>query len=98
MAKQPAADPKPETLTFEAALNRLEQLCSQLDTQDVPLEELIGSYQEGLKLVRICEERIKDAEKRIEILARDVAGEPVITEFEPDAKTPSKPRDDVSLF
>jgi exodeoxyribonuclease VII small subunit len=97
MAKQPA-EPKPEPLTFEAAITRLENLCEQLDSREIPLEELIANYQQGLELVRVCEERLKDAEKRIEIITRNAGGEPALAEFEPEPKTTPKPREDVSLF
>ena len=98
MAKPPAAESKSESLTFEAAITRLETLCGQMDARELPLEDLIVSYQEGLKLVKVCEERLKDAEKRIEIITRNAAGDPALAEFEPEAKAPAKARDDVSLF
>lgn len=99
MAKQPVAnETTSESLTFEAAITRLEKLCGQMDSREIPLEELIVSYQEGLQLVKVCEERLKDAEKRIEIITRNAAGEPALAEFEPEAKAPQKPREDVSLF
>jgi exodeoxyribonuclease VII small subunit len=54
------------------------------------LEELIVRYEEGMKLVKICQERLASAEQRIEIITRNNAGKPVVKDFEPAAeKEPS---------
>jgi exodeoxyribonuclease VII small subunit len=50
------------------------------------LEELIVRYEEGMKLVKVCQERLASAEQRIEIITRNHAGKPVVKEFEPAAE------------
>jgi exodeoxyribonuclease VII small subunit len=93
--------------SFESAMDRLEEIVEQMESGKMMLEELILRYEEGMKLVKICQERLANAEQRIEIIARDNAGKAVIKEFEPAAakEGPSKPdekgetaNDEVRLF
>ena len=91
---------------FEQAMRRLEEIVEQMESGDLALEELIVRYEEGMKLVKVCQERLTAAEERIEIITRTSAGQPVVKEFEaaaasiaaqPEAKGESK-NADVSLF
>jgi exodeoxyribonuclease VII small subunit len=96
------AAPEPN---FEGAMDRLEEIVEQMESGKMMLEELIGRYEEGMKLVKVCQERLASAEERIEIITRNHAGKPVVKNFEA-AKEPPPPReekgandnDDVSLF
>ena len=96
----------PVEVNFEQAMKRLEQIVEQMESGDLALEELIVRYEEGMKLVKVCQERLASAEERIEIITRDSAGKPVGKEFEAGAATVAAPReakgelknDDVSLF
>ncbi|MEO6971143.1 MAG: exodeoxyribonuclease VII small subunit [Chthoniobacterales bacterium] len=92
---------------FEQAMKRLEEIVEKMESGDLPLEDLIVRYEEGMKLVKICHERLAAAEQRIEIITRNSAGKPVVKEFEPAAPTavgaPPEPKGepknvDVSLF
>ncbi len=95
--KQPA--PKSgEPQTFETAMERLEHIVEEMESDKLPLEDLLKRYEEGIQLVKVCEEKLKSAEQRIEILTRNAAGEPQLAEFEPEKKAPAAPREDVSLF
>lgn len=94
---KPAAEAKTPP-TFETAISRLEQLVDEMDAANVPLQDLISRYEEGVQLVKVCEQRLKEAEKRIEIITRDAAGKPQAVEFEPEAKPAPEARPDVSLF
>ena len=47
------------------------------------LEELIVRYEEGMKLAKVCQERLASAEQRIEIITRNNAGKTVVKDFEP---------------
>ena len=80
--------------TFETAMQRLDQIVQAMDADDLPLDDLIVHYEEGIKLMQICETKLKAAEKKIEIITRKAQGAPQLTEFEPAAK----PRENVSLF
>ena len=50
---------------FEKAILKLEQIVEQLESGDLPLEEAINKYKEGLKLTKYCNEELKKAEKVI---------------------------------
>jgi len=76
-------------LNFEAAMNRLEGIVEQMESGKMMLEELIVRYEEGMKLVKICQERLTSAEQRIEVITRNQAGKPVVKEFEPKAEAMS---------
>ena len=77
-------------LNFEAAMDRLEAIVEQMESGKMMLEELIVRYEEGMKLVKICQERLASAEQRIEIITRNHAGKPVVKEFEPKAEARSR--------
>jgi len=74
---------------FEQAMKRLEEIVEQMETGDLPLEELIVRYEEGMKLVKVCQERLASAEQRIEIITRNSAGKPVVKQFDPAAAAPT---------
>jgi exodeoxyribonuclease VII small subunit len=68
---------------FEAAMDRLEEIVEQMESGKMLLEELIVRYEEGMKLVKVCQERLASAEQRIEIITRNNAGKPIVKDFEP---------------
>ena len=70
-------------LNFEGAMDRLEKIVEQMESGKLPLEDLIVRYEEGMNLVKICQERLANAEQKIEIIARNSAGKTVVKEFEP---------------
>jgi exodeoxyribonuclease VII small subunit len=51
-----------DDLTFDAALGRLEETVKRLEDGDLPLEEALECFKEGIGLVRICNLKLKDAE------------------------------------
>ena len=55
-------------LNFEEAMARLEQIVRALEGGNVPLDESLTLYEEGVKLVKLCSNRLENAEKRIKIL------------------------------
>ena len=63
-------------LSFEAALARLEEIVRLLERGEVPLDQSIELYQEGDRLKRHCEARLKDAQARIEQIAFGSDGQP----------------------
>jgi exodeoxyribonuclease VII small subunit len=73
-------------LNFEGAMDRLEEIVEQMESGKMMLEELIVRYEEGMKLVKVCQERLASAEQRIEIITRNNAGKPVVKDFEPAAE------------
>ncbi|MEK7372329.1 MAG: exodeoxyribonuclease VII small subunit [candidate division NC10 bacterium] len=61
-------------IKFEEALQRLEQIVDTLEAGDLPLEESLKAFEEGVGLARRCARYLEDAEKRIELLTRDESG------------------------
>src|SRR3954463_6430825 len=75
--------PRETELNFESAMDRLEKIVEQMESGKLPLEDLIVRYEEGMKLVKTCQERLANAEQKIEIITRNSAGKAVVQEFEP---------------
>jgi len=73
--------PSSET-SLEQALGRLEQIVAEIEKTPPPLEKLIDRYEEGMKLLRTCRERLDAAEKRIEIIGRDGRGNAALESFD----------------
>jgi exodeoxyribonuclease VII small subunit len=63
--------------TFEQALGQLEQIVQRLEKGELPLEESLKLYEEGIRLSRLCHGKLEEAEGRIEMLQKDARGEPV---------------------
>ena len=80
--KQREAEPN-----FEGAMDRLETIVEQMESGKLPLEDLIVRYEEGMNLVKICQERLASAEQKIEMIARNSAGKTIVKDFEPAADT-----------
>ncbi len=75
--------------SFEASLESLEQIVQQLENGDLPLEKSLELFEDGIRLSRQCQERLNQAERRIETLLRDNQGRPVASPFETaNAATP----------
>ena len=70
-----------QTKSFEASLESLEQIVRQLEQGDLPLEKSLELFEQGIRLSRECQERLSQAERRIEILLRDNQGRPVTNAF-----------------
>lgn len=60
--------------SFEDALNQLESIVETMESGDVPLAELLAKFEEGNKLLKVCESRLKDAEMKIELLKKQKNG------------------------
>jgi exodeoxyribonuclease VII small subunit len=65
-----------EAQTFESAMERIEQIAARMESGDMPLEDLVVVYEEGLRLVKFCSARLEEAEKRLQVITRDAAGRP----------------------
>ncbi len=84
--KKAAAD-----LNFETAMDRLEEIVEKMESGKLLLDDLIGRYEEGMKLVKICQERLASAEQRIEIITRSNDGKAAVKNFEPGAEAAPAP-------
>ena len=64
----------PSERDFETALKELEQIVEQLEAGDLPLEQSLELFEQGVRLSRDCQKRLDEAERRVEILLKDEAG------------------------
>jgi exodeoxyribonuclease VII small subunit len=69
-------------LPFEEALKKLEGVVEAMETGDLPLETLLAKYEEGTRLVKICQEKLAEAELKIQQLEKNAAGELKLKSFE----------------
>jgi len=91
----PAAESGSAPEKFEDLLGRLEQIVADMENAEMPLEKLLAGYEEGMRLVKACGDRLADAEQKVEILSRAAA--PAET-AKPAADAPAKAKDDIKLF
>ena len=78
-----------EAPTFETAMEGLEKIVAEMESDSLPLEDLLTRYEEGLRLVKICGEKLDAAEKKIELITRTAGGRPKAVDFaEPAGGTP----------
>jgi exodeoxyribonuclease VII small subunit len=61
-----------EEVKFEEALKQLEALVTRLEVGDLPLEEALSVFEEGVRLTKLCSQRLNEAERRVNILVRSV--------------------------
>jgi exodeoxyribonuclease VII small subunit len=61
-------------IKFEDALQRLEEIVDRLETGELPLEDSLKVFEEGVALARRCSKYLEEAEKRIELLTKDESG------------------------
>jgi exodeoxyribonuclease VII small subunit len=78
----------PQGPTFEAALKQLEEIVQRLERGELPLEESLKLYEEGIRLSRLCHAKLEEAEGKIELLMKDARGELVLDEQGRPKKTP----------
>ena len=71
---------------FEEALQKLEAVVEAMESDDLPLETLLAKYEEGAKLVKICQEKLAEAELKIQQLEKTAAGEIKLKPFETEVE------------
>ncbi len=73
-----------KNLPFEDALKKLEGVVEAMESGDLPLETLLARYEEGTRLVKICQEKLAEAELKIQQLEKNAAGEMKLKPLSPD--------------
>lgn len=66
-------------LPFEEALKKLESIVDAMESGDLPLETMLGKFEEGTKLIKTCQTKLEEAELKIGRLEKDSAGELTMT-------------------
>ena len=74
--------------SFEAALKKLESIVQRLEQGELPLEESLTLYEEGIRLSRLCHAKLEEAEGKIELLMKDARGDLVHDREGQPRKTP----------
>jgi exodeoxyribonuclease VII small subunit len=62
-------------LPFEEALKNLEAVVEAMEADDLPLETLLARYEEGARLIKLCQEKLAEAEVKIQLLEKNAVGE-----------------------
>jgi exodeoxyribonuclease VII small subunit len=86
----PTDEPDRRDLSFEEAMERLEKIVEEMESSKLPLEELIVRYEEGIRLIGVCNQRLAAAESRIETLNRSGNGKTLPTAA---PESPVSPKD-----
>ena len=79
-----ASAPAKAGLPFEEALQKLETIVEAMESDDLPLETLLARYEEGTKLAKHCQEKLAEAELKIQQLEKNAAGELKLKPLSPD--------------
>jgi exodeoxyribonuclease VII small subunit len=66
---------------FEEALQKLENIVGRMEEGDLPLEEALKAFEEGVRLAKFCAKKLDEAERKVEMLTRDQAGKIRATPF-----------------
>ncbi len=79
--------------SFETSLKELEKIVRGLEEGDLSLEESLKLFEDGVRLSRECQERLNQAERRIEVLLTDGDGNPSLQAIEPaDLQVEKQPK------
>jgi len=81
-----AGDAARGSVPFEDAIKKLEGIVDAMEADDLPLETLLARYEEGARLVKICQEKLAEAEVKIQQLEITAAGELKLKPFETGAE------------
>ncbi len=69
-------------MTFEEALTYLEKAVEQLESGDLTLDKALETFEQGVKMSRICSQKLEEAEKKVELLLNVTDGEPQTALFD----------------
>lgn len=72
---------------FEDALNKLEKIVLKLEEGDIPLEESLKLFEEGIRLSRFCNQKLEEVEKKVEILVKGDSGALKKEPFDPSTNS-----------
>ena len=81
--------------TFESSLGELETVVRNLENGDLPLEESLKLFEDGVRLSRECRERLTSAERRIEVLMKDGDGNILLQDLDTSGSSRGMQRDGV---
>ena len=71
-----------KNIGFEESLSRLEEVLQKLESGDVALDEMLKLYEEGIALIRSCNEQLESAEQRVRMITLGSDGNVALTDFD----------------
>jgi exodeoxyribonuclease VII small subunit len=78
-------DKKLEKMTYEEAISRLDELVRRLEDAEIPLEESLTAFQEGIALSRYCREKLAEIEYKVEYLLKGEQQTPLVDDYPDNA-------------
>ncbi|HET7436808.1 MAG TPA: exodeoxyribonuclease VII small subunit [Thermoanaerobaculia bacterium] len=73
---------RPRGNDFEKSFQQLEKIVQRLEGEELPLDESLQLFEEGIRLSRFCHQRLEEVEKKIELILADAKGQPVTEPFD----------------
>jgi exodeoxyribonuclease VII small subunit len=73
----PSSKSKSEEVNFEQSLEKLEKLVEQLESGELGLDESLQQFEEGVKLYKVCKEKLDSTEKKLNALTDQMKEEPL---------------------
>lgn len=73
---------KKKSEQFEESLKKLQGIVEKLERGDLPLDEAMESFTEGIQLVQLCHQKLEEAEKKVQLLVKDQQGAFTTAPFE----------------
>ena len=80
---------------FEKAFKELETIVQRLEAEELPLDESLRLFEQGISLSRFCHQRLEEVEKKIELILADAKGQPRTEPFEIDEQLDQAEAEDV---
>jgi exodeoxyribonuclease VII small subunit len=72
------------TNDFEKSFQQLEKIVQRLESEELPIDESLELFEEGIRLSRFCNQKLEEVEKKIELILADAKGQPRVEAFEPE--------------
>jgi len=80
------SESKEQANSFEHSLNELETIVARLESGELPLEDALNEFERGIQLARQSQQKLQQAEQRVQILLNDNNGDSTLAPFTPDAE------------
>jgi exodeoxyribonuclease VII small subunit len=71
------------SMPFEEAMGKLESIVESMESGELPLEKLLAQFEEGTKLIKICQAKLEEADLKIKQLEKNATGETVLKAWAP---------------
>ncbi len=81
---------------FEKAFQQLEEIVKRLESEELPLDDALLLFEQGIGLSRFCNQKLEEVEKKIELILADAKGQPRVEPFESDVPEGGDADDDAA--